>query len=75
LIDSTLLSFSSELNLKIFDRKASSITETISKIEGILHFNDEEEEEQLRMEFEKLGITNVFIEYILFSRLLGENVT
>lgn len=55
-----------------FEGKAPSITATINEIEGILHFYDEEEEKQLRLELEKLGISRVSIEYVLFSRLLGE---
>ena len=58
---------------EFFEGKAPSMTETISEIEGILHFNDEVEEKKLRLELEKLGISKVSIEYVLFSRLLGEN--
>jgi len=55
-----------------FQRKTHSLTETIDEVEGILHFNDEDEEKQLRLELEELGIIEVSIESILFSRLLGE---
>jgi len=55
-----------------FQGKTSSITETINEVEGILHFNNEDEERQLRLELEKLGITGLSIESVLFSRLLGE---
>ena len=55
-----------------FQGKTYSITETINEVEGVLHFNDEDEEKQLRLELEKLGITDLSIEPILFSRLLGE---
>jgi len=55
-----------------FQGKTSSITETIDEVEGILHFNDEEEERQLRLELEKLRVTELSIEPVLFSRLLGE---
>lgn len=55
-----------------FQRKASSITETVDEVEGILHFNDEDEERQLRSELEELGITELSIEPVLFGRLLGE---
>lgn len=55
-----------------FQEKTSSITETIDEVEGILHFNNEEEERQLRLELERLGVTELSIEPVLFSRLLGE---
>ncbi len=55
-----------------FQGKTNSLTETIDEVEGILHFNDEDEEKQLRLELEELGIKEVSIESILFSRLLGE---
>lgn len=55
-----------------FQGGTHSLTETIDEVEGILHFNDEEEEKQLKMEFQKLGITDPSIESVLFSRLLGE---
>jgi DNA-binding Lrp family transcriptional regulator len=55
-----------------FNEKVSSINETINEIEGILHFNNEKEEEQLRKELGELGIKDVSIEFILFSGLLGE---
>ncbi len=55
-----------------FQGKAASITETIDEVEGILHFNDEDEERRLRSELGKLGITELSIEPVLFSRLLGE---
>jgi len=58
---------------EFFEGKSSSITETISEVEGILLFNDEHEEKQLKLELEKLGITDMSIQSILFSRLLGEN--
>jgi len=58
---------------EFLEGKDSSIMETVSEIEGILLFNNEEEERQLKLELEKLGITKVSIEYVLFSRLLGEN--
>ena len=57
---------------EFFEGKASSITGTVNEIEGILLFNNEEEEDQLKLELEKLGITKVSTESILFSRLLGE---
>lgn len=57
---------------EFFEGKTSSITETIHEIEGILLFNNEGEEKQLKLELEKLGLTKVTIESILFSRLLGE---
>jgi len=47
--------------------------ETASEIEGILLFNNEDEEKQLKLKLERFGITKVSIEYVLFSRLLGEN--
>jgi len=55
-----------------FEGKVSSISETISEVEGILLFNNEEEEIQLRLALEKLGLEDVSIESILFSRLLSE---
>lgn len=55
-----------------FQGRISSITETVDEVEGILHFNDEDEERQLRSELEKLGITEASFESVLFSRLLGE---
>ncbi|MDH5441461.1 MAG: AsnC family protein [Candidatus Bathyarchaeota archaeon] len=55
-----------------FEGKAASISETISEVEGILLFNNEEEEKQLRAELEQIGIRDVSIEFVLFSRLLGE---
>jgi len=58
---------------EFFEGKFSSITETISEVEGILLFNDEHEEKHLRLELEKLGITDMSFQSILFSRLLGEN--
>ena len=57
---------------EFFEGKAASVSETISEVEGILLFNDEEEEKQLRVELEQIGISNVSIEFVLFSRLLGE---
>ncbi len=57
---------------EFFEGKASSIAGTISEVEGILVFNDEKEERELILELEKLGISQVSIESILFSRLLGE---
>jgi len=57
---------------EFFEGKAASISETISEVEGILLFNNEEEEKQLRAELEQIGISNVSIEFVLFSRLLGE---
>jgi DNA-binding Lrp family transcriptional regulator len=58
---------------EFFEGKASSLTSTISEIEGILHFNNEEEEEDLRSELEKFGIAEASVDSVLFSRLLGEN--
>jgi len=55
-----------------FQGKAGSLTETIDEVEGVLHFNDEGEEDKLRQELERLGITELSMESILFSRLLGE---
>lgn len=55
-----------------FRGEASSLTETVDEVEGILHFSDEDEEEQLRSELGKLGIAELSIESVLFSRLLGE---
>ncbi len=55
-----------------FSSEFSSLTETISQVEGILHLNSEEEERQLRLELEKLNLKHVSIEPVLFSRLLGE---
>jgi len=55
-----------------FSGEFSSLTETISQVEGILHLNSEEEERQLRLELEKLNLKYVSIESVLFSRLLGE---
>ncbi len=55
-----------------FQGKTTSLTETIDEVEGVLHFNDEGEEEKLRHELERLGITELSMESILFSRLLGE---
>jgi hypothetical protein len=37
-----------------------------------LLFNNEKEEDQLRAELEQIGISDVSIEFVLFSRLLGE---
>ena len=56
-----------------FGGKTPSLTETIDEVEGVLHFNDEDEEERLRSELEGLGVEDLSIEPILFSRLLGEN--
>lgn len=56
-----------------FIGRAPSLTETIDVVEGILHFNDEEEEGRLRMDLDELGIKESSIEPVLFSRLLGEN--
>jgi len=55
-----------------FSGKTSSLTETISEVEGILFFNNEEEEKQLSRELKNLGLTQVSIQSVLFSRLLGE---
>jgi len=57
---------------EFFEGKASSLTVTVSEVEGILLFNNEEEEKELRLELEKLGVTLVSIEPVLLSRLLGE---
>lgn len=55
-----------------FEGKTGSLTETIDEVEGVLHFNNEGEEEKLRQQLERLGITELSMESILFSRLLGE---
>ena len=55
-----------------FEGKRGSLTETIDEVEGVLHFNNEGEEEKLRQQLERLGITELSMESILFSRLLGE---
>lgn len=55
-----------------FQGMTPSLTETIDEVEGIFHFNDEDEEKRLRLELERQGITELSIEPILFSRLLGE---
>ena len=55
-----------------FSGEFSSLTGTISQVEGILHLNDGEEEKQLRLKLEKLNPRQVSIESVLFSRLLGE---
>ena len=57
---------------RYFEGKASSVTATISEVEGILHINDKEEENRLRRDLENLGLRQVSIHPILFSRLLGE---
>jgi hypothetical protein len=56
-----------------FQGRAQSLTDTIDGVEGILHFNNEEEEGRLRMDLDELGIKESSIEPVLFSRLLGEN--
>jgi len=58
---------------EFFEGKASSLTETINEVEGVLLFNNGEEEGQLVSELEELGVTSIVIEPVLFSRLLGEN--
>jgi len=57
---------------EFFSGNASSLTETIDGIEGILWFNDEEEEKDLRESLHNQGIAAVTMEPVLFSRLLGE---
>jgi len=58
---------------EFFEGKASSLSSTISEIEGILLFNNEEEERQLRSDLGKFSIAETSIDSILFSRLLGQN--
>jgi len=57
---------------EFFSGKASSLAETIDQVEGILWFNDEDEEEDLKSSLRNQGITAVTMEPVLFSRLLGE---
>ena len=57
---------------EFFSGKASSLAETIDQVEGILWFNDEDEEKDLRSSLRNQGITSVTMEPVLFSRLLGE---
>jgi len=57
---------------EFFEGKAASISETVCEVEGILLFNNEEEEKQLRAELGQIGVGDVSIEFVLFSRLLGE---
>ena len=57
---------------EFFSGKTSSLTETIDQVEGILGFNDEDEEKEFRESLRDQGITAVTIEPVLFSRLLGE---
>lgn len=56
-----------------FQGRAPSLTDTIDVVEGVLHFNNKEEEGRLRTDLDELGIKESSIEPVLFSRLLGEN--
>ena len=57
---------------EFFSGRASSIAETIDEVEGILWFNNEDEEKHLKSSLQTLGIEGVTMEPVLFSRLLGE---
>ncbi len=57
---------------EFFNGKASSITQTIDEVEGILLFNNGDEEKHLKSILLDRGMAEVTIEPVLFSRLLGE---
>ncbi len=55
---------------RFFSGGSSSLTQTASQVEGILHLQDEDEERQLKVELEELGVQDISIEPMLFWRLL-----